>query len=170
MTNRITITTAPCCWGVDDVKNPHLPPWEKVLDEAKAAGFGGLELGPYGYLPLDLGRVSQALNERDLKIVAGTIFDDERIHGRHDGVIGELTAPVSAAPRPPPLATGIGDAAERFAACRHDGIGDNDGLHVRGLRRPCDWHGNVLADFIDIDRPIEAEQPVPISRPNLLTL
>ncbi|MCZ4072566.1 sugar phosphate isomerase/epimerase family protein [Agrobacterium sp. LMR679] len=76
MTNRITITTAPCCWGVDDVKNPHLPHWEKVLDEAKAAGFGGLELGPYGYLPLDLERVSQALNERDLKIVAGTIFDD----------------------------------------------------------------------------------------------
>ncbi|MNX73651.1 Inosose dehydratase [compost metagenome] len=76
MTNQITITTAPCCWGVDDVKNPHLPHWEKVLGEAKAAGFGGLELGPYGYLPLDLKRVSQALNERDLKIVAGTIFDD----------------------------------------------------------------------------------------------
>ncbi|MGN7714463.1 MULTISPECIES: sugar phosphate isomerase/epimerase family protein [Agrobacterium tumefaciens complex] len=76
MTNQITITTAPCCWGVDDVKNPHLPHWEKVLDEAKAAGFGGLELGPYGYLPLDLKRVSQALNERGLKIVAGTIFDD----------------------------------------------------------------------------------------------
>ncbi len=45
MTNPITITTAPCCWGVDDVKNPHLPHWERVLDEAKAAGFGGLELG-----------------------------------------------------------------------------------------------------------------------------
>lgn len=41
MTNPITITTAPCCWGVDDVKNPHLPHWEKVLDEAQAAGFGG---------------------------------------------------------------------------------------------------------------------------------
>ncbi len=47
-----------------------------MLGEAKAAGFGGLELGPYGYLPLDLKRVSQALNERGLKIVAGTIFDD----------------------------------------------------------------------------------------------
>lgn len=76
MTNPITITTAPCCWGVDDVKNPHLPHWEKVLDEAQATGFGGLELGPYGYLPLDLDLVSEALNKRDLKIVAGTIFDD----------------------------------------------------------------------------------------------
>ncbi|MBB5574754.1 TIM barrel protein [Rhizobium paranaense] len=75
MSNPITITTAPCCWGVDDVNNPHLPPWEKVLDEAQAAGFGGLELGPYGYLPLDLGLVSEALNKRGLRIVAGTIFD-----------------------------------------------------------------------------------------------
>ena len=54
MQNPITITCAPCCWGVDDVKNPHLPPWERVLDEAAEAGFGGLELGPYGYMPLDV--------------------------------------------------------------------------------------------------------------------
>ncbi|MDX8479853.1 TIM barrel protein [Mesorhizobium sp. VK24D] len=76
MRNPIIIATAPCCWGVDDVKNPHLPHWEKVLDEARAAGFGGLELGPYGYLPLDMGLVSEALNKRGVKIVAGTIFDD----------------------------------------------------------------------------------------------
>lgn len=76
MSNPITITTAPCCWGVDDVKNPNLPPWETVLDEAAAAGFGGLELGPFGYLPLDLVRVSEALGQRRLKVVAGTIFDD----------------------------------------------------------------------------------------------
>ncbi len=76
MKNSITITTAPCCWGVDDVKNPYLPPWENVLDEAAAAGFGGLELGPYGYMPLDSARVSEALDTRGLRIVAGTIFDD----------------------------------------------------------------------------------------------
>jgi inosose dehydratase len=72
----MTITCAPCCWGVDDVRNPHLPPWEQVLDEAAAAGFSGLELGPYGYLPLDVPRVSDALAHRGLSIVAGTIFDD----------------------------------------------------------------------------------------------
>lgn len=76
MKNPISITTAPCCWGVDDVKNPHLPAWQKVLNEARSAGFDGLELGPYGYLPLDLGVVSDALNRLDLKVVAGTIFDD----------------------------------------------------------------------------------------------
>ena len=55
MTLPVTITCAPCCWGVDDVSNPHLPHWERVLDEAAEAGFGGLELGPYGYMPLDAG-------------------------------------------------------------------------------------------------------------------
>jgi inosose dehydratase len=53
-----------------------LPHWEKVLDEAAAAGFGGLELGPYGYMPLDVARVSEALDKRSLRIVAGTIFDN----------------------------------------------------------------------------------------------
>lgn len=72
----ITITCAPCCWGVDDVTNPNLPHWEKVLDEAAAAGFGGMELGPYSYMPLKNDVVADALAVRNLSIVAGTIFDD----------------------------------------------------------------------------------------------
>ncbi|MFD1796859.1 TIM barrel protein [Paracoccus aurantiacus] len=75
-TDPITLTCAPCCWGVDDVTNPHLPAWETVLDQAAQAGFGGLEFGPYGYMPLDAGVVGQALSDRGLSIVAGTIFDD----------------------------------------------------------------------------------------------
>lgn len=76
MLNPVTISCAPCCWGVDDVSNPHLPAWEHVLDEAAEAGFGGLELGPYGYMPLDAHVVAEALAKRGLTIVAGTIFDD----------------------------------------------------------------------------------------------
>jgi inosose dehydratase len=72
----ITITTAPCCWGVDDVTNPNLPPWERVLDEVQAAGYGGMELGPHGYIPPQLDRVTAALKKRGLFIVAGTIFNN----------------------------------------------------------------------------------------------
>ncbi|WLD65523.1 TIM barrel protein [Pseudomonas sp. OVF7] len=72
----IHISTAPCCWGVDDVKNPFLPPWRRVLREAAEAGYRGIELGPYGYLPLDPDVVSKALDEHHLHVVAGTIFDD----------------------------------------------------------------------------------------------
>lgn len=103
MTNPITITCAPCCWGVDDVGNPHLPPWEKVLDEAAAAGFGGLELGPYGYMPLDVDRVGAALHRRGLSIVAGTIFDDLVSPANRGNLLRqthEICAFLTALPRP----------------------------------------------------------------------
>jgi inosose dehydratase len=47
-----------------------------VLDEAAQAGYKGIELGPYSYMPLDAGLVGQALERRGLSIIAGTIFDD----------------------------------------------------------------------------------------------
>lgn len=99
----ITLTCAPCCWGVDDVKNPHLPPWEQVLDEAAAAGFGGLELGPYGYLPLEVDRVGAALQARGLGIVAGTIFDDLVDPANRANLLRqtrEICAFITALPRP----------------------------------------------------------------------
>lgn len=72
----IKISTAPCCWGVDDPNNPHLPKWTLVLSEAHQAGYKGIELGPYGYLPIDIQQVSAELTQNELFIVAGTIFDD----------------------------------------------------------------------------------------------
>lgn len=72
----IKISGAPCCWGVDDPKNPYLPPWEQVLQEASLAGYKGIELGPYGYIPMDIERVQAELSKNNLSIIAGTIFDD----------------------------------------------------------------------------------------------
>jgi inosose dehydratase len=98
-----TVTCAPCCWGVDDVRNPHLPPWERVLDEAAAAGFGGLELGPYGYMPLDSDRVGDALEARGLRVVAGTIFDDLVDPANRDSLVrqtDEICGFITALPRP----------------------------------------------------------------------
>jgi inosose dehydratase len=88
---------------VDDVKNPHLPPWEMVLDETAEAGFGGLELGPYGYMPLEIGRVSEALSERKLKIVAGTIFDDLANPANREDLLrqtDEICALITKLPKP----------------------------------------------------------------------
>lgn len=72
----IKICGAPCSWGVDDPKNPYLPKWTQVLKEASMAGYKGIELGPYGYLPLDIDLVSKELNNNGLNVVAGTIFDN----------------------------------------------------------------------------------------------
>ena len=49
----IHICGAPCCWGVDDITNPHLPTWQRVLREAHEAGYSAIELGPNGWIPTD---------------------------------------------------------------------------------------------------------------------
>ncbi len=103
MDSKIVITTAPCCWGVDDISNPHLPDWRKVLDEAASAGFGGIELGPYGYMPLDRAVLSDALFERGLTIVAGTIFSDLVDVQNRDELrrqTGEICALITRLPKP----------------------------------------------------------------------
>ncbi|SEQ10114.1 2-keto-myo-inositol dehydratase [Devosia sp. YR412] len=103
MTDAITITTAPCCWGVDDVRNPNLPPWKKVLEEADAARFRGLELGPYGYLPLDVAQVAPVLDRHNLRVVAGTIFDDLVDPANRENLLRqtrEICALVTALPEP----------------------------------------------------------------------
>ena len=69
----IQICGAPCCWGVDDPKNPYLPPWRRVLKEAGQAGYSAIELGPYGYLPIDAAAVSAELRKNGIAIVAGIL-------------------------------------------------------------------------------------------------
>ncbi|GLO63864.1 hypothetical protein MACH09_43720 [Vibrio sp. MACH09] len=70
-----SIACAPCCWGVESPDNPHNPIWKTVLDETKEAGYNGLELGPYGYLPLDADMIETELYGRALTVCAGTIFE-----------------------------------------------------------------------------------------------
>lgn len=72
----LPIANAPCSWGVDDPNNPHLPLYATVLQEASAAGYRSIELGPWGYLPTQSEALCAALEQHHLSLVAGTIFDD----------------------------------------------------------------------------------------------
>lgn len=72
----ITICGAPGCWGIEDINNPNNLNWKQVLKEASLAGYGAIELGPYGYLPIDATIVSEELKKNNLSIVAGTIFQN----------------------------------------------------------------------------------------------
>lgn len=83
------IAGAPGAWGIEDTTNPNNPHWERVLDEVAQAGYKGLELGPYGYLPQDIDLLSEALRSRDLQIVAGTIYDDLVSDSKFDQVLAK---------------------------------------------------------------------------------
>lgn len=144
----ITVTTAPCCWGVDDVRNPNLPAWQLVFDEVAAAGYGGMELGPYGYVPLNVPLVSQALQERGLYIVAGTIFDDLVSPANRENLLratDEICALITALPTPP-MADGQRFPAPYLTVMDFGDEGrDFDAGHSDRARRLTDaeWDGMV---------------------------
>jgi inosose dehydratase len=71
---QLSIGNAPCSWGVEFADDPRNPPWTRVLDEAQAAGYTGIELGPLGYMPEDPAVLGPALAERNLTLIGGVLF------------------------------------------------------------------------------------------------
>ena len=71
---QLSIGNAPCSWGVEFADDPRNPPWTHVLDEAKAAGYTGIELGPLGYMPEDPAILGPALKKRELTLIGGVLF------------------------------------------------------------------------------------------------
>ncbi|MEC1548847.1 hypothetical protein P9D77_11035 [Bacillus rugosus] len=61
-----------------------------MLKEASQAGYKGIELGPYGYIPIDIERVQAELSKSNLSIVAGTIFDDLVTASNLEELLGTL--------------------------------------------------------------------------------
>lgn len=74
MTSKITIGTAPDSWGVWFPEDPEQLPASQFLKEVVEAGYGWIELGPYGYLPQDPAQLQELLDEHHLKVLAGTVF------------------------------------------------------------------------------------------------
>jgi len=99
----MNICGAPCCWGVDNVENPYLPPWQRVLKEAGLAGYRAIELGPYRYLPIDVELVSAELAKNNLAIVAGTIFEDLVSEDNYENVLRPTEEICSLITKLPPL-------------------------------------------------------------------
>jgi inosose dehydratase len=70
----IKIGNAPCSWGVEFANDPRNPTWQRVLDECKAAGYDGIELGPIGFMPEDPVVLGDALASRGLELIGGVVF------------------------------------------------------------------------------------------------
>ena len=71
---KIDIGNSPCSWGVEFADDPRNPSWEQVLDECRDSGYKGIELGPVGFLPENPEILGEALNERDLELIGGVVF------------------------------------------------------------------------------------------------
>jgi inosose dehydratase len=71
---RLLLGTAPDSWGVWFADDPRQVPWSRYLDEVRDAGYRWTELGPFGYLPSDPGRLREELDARGLVLTGGTVF------------------------------------------------------------------------------------------------
>jgi inosose dehydratase len=71
----LRLAAGPVSWGVDFAGDPANPPWRDVLDGIRAAGYGGVELGPVGYMPTDPRALAAELEERALEPVGTFVFE-----------------------------------------------------------------------------------------------
>ena len=72
----IKVGSAPDNWGVWFPDDPRQIPWDRFMDEIAEAEYEWTELGPYGYLPSDLGQLREELTRRNLKACAAFVMGD----------------------------------------------------------------------------------------------
>lgn len=74
LSGKIQFASAPVSWGIQDDPGPAWEqPYERVLDEIRAAGYTGTELGPYGYFPTDPKILSESLNRREMSLLSSFV-------------------------------------------------------------------------------------------------
>ncbi|MQY14781.1 Inosose dehydratase [Streptomyces sp. RB5] len=71
---NLSLGSAPDSWGVWFADDDRQVPYARFLDELVRAGYRRLELGPYGYLPVEPERLAAELAERGLEVTGGTVF------------------------------------------------------------------------------------------------
>jgi len=99
---RLRLGTCPDSWGVWFADDPLQTPWQRFLDEVAEVGYRWLELGPFGYLPSDAGRLTDELGRRGLAVAGGTVHGFSGLHRPGDWPdiervtrqVSELTAAV----------------------------------------------------------------------------
>jgi inosose dehydratase len=70
----IRVANAPCSWGVLEFEGAGAPAaFARVLDEMRAAGYEGTELGDWGFMPTDPRQLSDAVASRDLRLIGAFV-------------------------------------------------------------------------------------------------
>lgn len=84
---HLNLATSPNAWGVDHLGREGLPAWPDVFDEIREAGYGWVELGPLGYLPVEPGRAASEMRARGLSVAGSFMLEPVHDAGRHDAII-----------------------------------------------------------------------------------
>lgn len=70
----IRLANAPVSWGIYEFEGiAQKYPYARVLDEIKATGYDGLELGPWGFLPTDPNELRLELELRELQLLSAYV-------------------------------------------------------------------------------------------------
>lgn len=72
----IKVANAPCSWGVIENVPGERGGYTRVLDELQETGYGGTELGDWGFLPTDPEVLRQELASRKLELLASWVSVD----------------------------------------------------------------------------------------------
>lgn len=67
---EIRVGNAPCSWGTIEGQGKGIG-FDRMLDELVETGYGGTELGDYGFMPTDPARLSDELAARELTMLGG---------------------------------------------------------------------------------------------------
>jgi len=121
--SRLRLGSCPDSWGVWFPHDPAQTPWQRFLDELAEAGYRWLELGPYGYLPADPGRLREEVDRRGLRVSGQAVFG-----GLHDA--GKWDKDLAEARRVAELVVAVGNLLQRAK-----GRGQAAGLLTDDLRR-----------------------------------
>ncbi|MEK5231341.1 sugar phosphate isomerase/epimerase [Lysinibacillus sp. FSL K6-0232] len=87
---NIKIGSAPDSWGIWFPNNDKQTPWERCLNEMHEAGYQGIELGPWGYLPNNYEQLKAELDKRNLSLTATTLVGDLTSSEKTDELIALL--------------------------------------------------------------------------------
>ncbi|MFN8526261.1 MAG: sugar phosphate isomerase/epimerase [Chloroflexota bacterium] len=75
MNTAVRVANAPCSWGIieHEIGRPGTPTYDVMLDQLRAAGYAGTELGDWGFMPTDPARLRDELDARAIALVGAFV-------------------------------------------------------------------------------------------------
>ena len=121
------VASAPVSWGITEVAGLTADvPYGEVLDEIARAGYGGTELGPWGYLPTAPETLRADLAARDLALVGAFVdvpIHDATLFAEGRAAVAQVV-PLLAALQAPVLILSARQTPDRAAIAGRVGPGD----------------------------------------------